>query len=90
MNTEPTINVLLALPQDDDTLIPRSQVPLYLPVAKQTLARWSCQGDGPKFCKIGKRLVAYRSGDLREWLRSNIHQNTVTSSTAPASGRSDV
>ena len=39
MNTEPTINVLLALPQDDDTLIPRSQVPLYLPVCARSYWR---------------------------------------------------
>jgi len=63
-------HTLLPLPQDDDTLIRRSDLSKYLPVATQTWARWACSGEGPPFIKVGRRLVAYRAGDLREWLRS--------------------
>jgi len=68
---------LQTLPEADDTLIPRSEVPRYLPVQSQTLARWATEGIGPSFVKLGQRLVAYRSGDLRNWLRQNIRTNTI-------------
>ncbi len=69
---------LLPLPEDDDTLIRRTDVPNYVPVASQTLARWAVEGQGPPFIKVGRRLVAYRAGDLREWLKSQTRKNTVT------------
>ena len=31
----------------------------------------------PRFIKIGKRLVAYRVGDLRDWLRGQARNNTI-------------
>ena len=67
---------LIPLPEDDDTLIRRSDLPQYLPIASQTLARWAVEGQGPRFIKLGRRLVAYRAGDLREWLQSQSRQNT--------------
>ena len=74
---EPMTTALLPLPQDDDTYIRRADVPQYIPVAAQTLARWSCEGQGPNFVKLGRRLVAYRTGDLREWLQSQVRTNTI-------------
>jgi len=68
---------LIALPDDDDVLIRRSDLPRYLPIAAQTAARWSCQGTGPRYLKIGRRLVAYRAGDLREWLQGQVRENTA-------------
>jgi len=68
---------LLPLPEDDDTLIRRADLPQYLPIAAQTAARWSCEGTGPRVIKIGKRLVAYRAGDLREWLKNQSSNNTA-------------
>ena len=58
---------LEALP-DDDVLIRRGDVPRYVPVTKQTLARWAHEGCGPRFVKLGTKLVAYRAGDLRQWI----------------------
>jgi len=75
---EPMATALLPLPEDDDTLIRRTDVPNYVPVASQTLARWAVEGQGPPFIKVGRRLVAYRAGDLREWLKSQTRKNTVT------------
>ena len=68
---------LLPLPEDDATLIRRSDLPRYLPVASQTLARWAVEGQGPRFIKVGRRLVAYRAGDLREWLQGQVRENTI-------------
>lgn len=70
-------NTLLPLPEDNDTLITRSDLPRYLPVASQTLARWAVEGQGPRFIKLGRRLVAYRTGDLRKWLQSQFRANTI-------------
>ena len=69
-------SVLLPLPENDDTLIRRSDLPRYIPVARQTWARWAVEGQGPLFIKVGKRLVAYRAGDLRAWLRGQSNDNT--------------
>ena len=55
---------LAPLPEDDDTLIRRADLPRYLLIAAQTLARWAVEGQGPRFVKVGRRLVAYRAGDL--------------------------
>jgi len=69
---------LLPLPQDDDTLIRRADLPLYLPIAVQTAARWAVEGQGPQFVKVGRRIVAYRAGDLRSWLQGQVRQNTIS------------
>ena len=76
MDTPNVSQVLLPLPDDDDVLIRRVDMPQYIPVASQTLARWAVAGEGPRFTKIGKRLVAYRSGDIREWLQGQVRNNT--------------
>ena len=70
---------LLPLPEDDDALIRRADLPRYIPVAVQTLSRWAVEGQGPRFIKVGRRLVAYRAGDLREWLKSQGRKNTIVS-----------
>lgn len=49
----------------------------YLSVAVQTLARWRCEGQGPRFVKLGKRLVAYRRDDLEAWLTGRGALSTV-------------
>ena len=68
---------LIALPVDDDVLIRRSDLPKYLPIASQTLARWASEGQGPRMTKIGRRLVAYKVGHVREWLRGQARDNTT-------------
>lgn len=70
--TEP----LCPLPENDDALIRRADLPRYLPIAAQTAARWAVEGQGPQFVKVGRRLVAYRAGDIRKWLNDQAHQNT--------------
>ena len=74
---DPMTTALLPLPEDDDVLIRRSELPKFLPIAAQTAARWACEGQGPRFIKVGRRLVAYRAGDLREWLQGRVRENTT-------------
>lgn len=66
------------LPDNDNELIPAHRLPDYIPVARQTLARWRVEGEGPTFVKIGRK-VAYRAGDVRRWLT----KRTLSSTTTP-------
>lgn len=60
---------LLPLPDNDEILIPSRQMPAYVGLSQQTLARWRHEGKGPEYVKIG-RLVAYKAGTVREWLET--------------------
>ena len=77
MDTSKAGKTYLPLPDNDDTLIRRADLPRYIPVAPQTWARWACEGHGPLFVKLGRRLVAYRAGDLRAWLQGQVCANTI-------------
>ena len=77
MDTPKVSQALLPLPADDDVLIRRADLPQYIPVASQTLSRWACEGQGPRFIKVGRRLVAYRAGDIRQWLQGRVRENTI-------------
>jgi predicted site-specific integrase-resolvase len=72
----PTASVLLPLPEDNNTYIPASRLPSHIGIAAQTLARWRCEGRGPEFTKVGRR-VAYRSGAVRAWLKGREYKNTI-------------
>jgi predicted DNA-binding transcriptional regulator AlpA len=67
---------LLPLPADPDVLILRAQVPRYLPMASQTLARLAVEGGGPRYVRVG-RSAAYRAADLRAWLDSRSRHRTA-------------
>lgn len=69
-------NNLLPLPTDDEVLIRRAELPQYIGVAHQTLARWAHEGIGPKYIKVGAKMVAYKAGDVRSWLAAQERQNT--------------
>ncbi|MBX3520732.1 MAG: helix-turn-helix domain-containing protein [Xanthobacteraceae bacterium] len=67
--------VLKALPDEPDTLIVTENVPLYFPIARQTLNRWRHEGRGPIYVKLGRR-VAYRVSDLKAYLASAARTST--------------
>lgn len=52
-----------------ETLITRQELARILPVSYWTLARWASQGEGPPYIKVGPRRVAYRIGDVKDWLK---------------------
>ncbi|MBZ0215828.1 MAG: AlpA family transcriptional regulator [Fimbriimonadaceae bacterium] len=76
---------LRPLPTNNETLIRRADLPAYIGVSEQTLARWAHEGQGPQFIKLGARLVAYRADDIRDWLNSQIRRNTITPDPVHAS-----
>jgi len=55
----------------------------YLGVAKQTLARWRCEGGGPAFLKLGTR-VRYERADLDSWLDARRRRSTSEQSLLAA------
>ena len=46
-----------------------------LRLCPSTLAKLRLKGDGPVYCKLGRR-VFYRPADLDAWLEANIRQST--------------
>jgi len=52
-------------------------------ISPRTLEQWRWQGKGPRFLKIGGRVV-YRLSDVEDFESANLHANTV----APISGDS--
>jgi hypothetical protein len=71
-------SALKALPEQEDVLIAAAQVPEYIGLKAQTLARWRCEGVGPVWCALGRRIF-YRSSDLRDWIKSRVRRNTIAS-----------
>jgi hypothetical protein len=43
----------------------------FLNVAPKTLANWRAMGKGPKFCRLGRRIV-YRVEDLRRFMDEHL------------------
>ena len=54
--TERHPSALLPIPEDRDVLIPAAQVPEYLGIQRQTLARWRCESFGPPWIAVGRRI----------------------------------
>lgn len=47
----------------------------YVGLSESTLAKLRLNGNGPVYCKLGRRVV-YRPADLDEWLQSRIARDT--------------
>ncbi len=52
-----------------------------LGVSVRTLQRQRVRGDGPRYVKIGKRVL-YREEDLQAYIESSIRQSTSAQSVA--------
>jgi hypothetical protein len=80
IDVQPTSTIgpsaLKALPEQGDVLIAAASVPEYIGLKTQTLARWRCEGVGPVWCALGRRIY-YRSSDLRTWIESRVRHNTI-------------
>lgn len=44
----------------------------YLSLSPQTLRNWRLRGEGPPFCRIGRRRIAYRIVDLDAFLEAKL------------------
>jgi len=47
----------------------------FLKCSSWTLAAWRCNGDGPRFCKLGNR-VRYALADLEKWVEAHTANST--------------
>ena len=56
-------------------LLTVDQAAVYLGLARSTLNKWRCQGEGPSFVKLG-RAVRYRTVDLEGFLERRISNST--------------
>jgi predicted DNA-binding transcriptional regulator AlpA len=48
---------------------------VYLGVSVSTLNKWRVFGNGPRFCRLGRR-VAYRQKDIDEFVAGNLRRST--------------
>ncbi len=55
----------------------------FLGIAKQTMARWRVDGQGPPFIKVGG-AVRYRPDDLNVWLDARRARHTAESQRRPS------
>ncbi len=53
----------------------------YLRMAESTLAKLRCYGGGPRFAKVGPRLVIYDRADLDAYLADRMCRSTSEYST---------
>jgi hypothetical protein len=61
-------------PTDIDTAFPSEVAPI-LGTSEAGLAQMRYRGTGPKFCKVGRKVV-YRWSDVRAYLEANTLQRT--------------
>ena len=57
-------------------LVDEPTLAMRLGVSRSTLQSWRYAGRGPRFLKLG-RLVRYRTADVDEYLRANVHGPNV-------------
>ena len=55
--------------------ISASGAALLLGLSESTLAKLRVNGNGPTYCKLGRRVV-YRAEDLQSWRESRLAHNT--------------
>jgi predicted DNA-binding transcriptional regulator AlpA len=52
-----------------------STAALFVGLSESTLAKLRLNGNGPIYCKLGRRVV-YRPSDLEQWLQSRTTRDT--------------
>jgi hypothetical protein len=55
-----------------------------LSLSPSTLAKLRLSGNGPAYCRMGRRKIGYRPADLESWLSGRIHHSTSEYETARA------
>ncbi len=56
-------------------VVTASEAARLLGLSESTLAKLRLNGNGPTYCKLGRRVV-YRTEDLNEWLESRATRDT--------------
>ena len=57
------------------TVLPSRDAARMVGLSESTLAKLRLNGNGPIYCKLGRRVV-YRPADLEEWLQSRTTRDT--------------
>lgn len=58
-----------------NTLLRQGEAARLLTVSPRTLERWRLEGTGPKFLKLGRRVV-YRASDMADWIAARERHST--------------
>lgn len=58
-------------------LLDENEAAATLSVAVQTLRNWRWKGEGPRFVKVGARLVRYRRSDLTAFIEAGASAKAV-------------
>lgn len=62
-------------------LLTPKEAAAFLKVAEKTLEGWRCKGTGPKFNRLGRRIVRYAQGDLEAWMNPTAAPHPTTEGT---------
>lgn len=65
-----------------ETFLTQDDVAAMWNISTNTLRKWRWEGKGPKFVKLGARVV-YRESDVLEYASSNIKSSTSKSEVVP-------
>ena len=65
-------------------LLDEKQAAALLNVSVKSLQGWRYRGGGPKFVKIGRRLVRYTMADLEAFVLARLRTSTSDSGRSPA------
>jgi predicted DNA-binding transcriptional regulator AlpA len=57
------------------TVLPSRDAARMVGLSESTLAKLRLNGNGPVYCKLGRRVV-YRPADLEQWLESRTARDT--------------
>ena len=60
------------------TLFATNEVAKLLGVDRTTLSRWRDRNAGPRYLRIGPKLIRYREDDIAEFLRSGERAGPAT------------
>ncbi|TPQ32822.1 DNA-binding protein [Bradyrhizobium guangdongense] len=58
------------------TVLPSRDAARMVGLSESTLAKLRLNGNGPVYCKLGRRVV-YRPADLEQWLESRTTRDTT-------------
>lgn len=65
----------LEMPENSKVLVSRDAA-RFVGLSESTLAKMRLNGNGPVYCKLGRRVV-YRPSDLEDWLQARTTRDTA-------------
>jgi predicted DNA-binding transcriptional regulator AlpA len=63
-------------PGDPDDLLSTAQLSVWIGLSMQWIEIGRIRGYGPKFRKLGARMVRYKRSDVIRWLNQRVHART--------------